>query len=116
MLCKGLRSHYMPNNQIHGSDTSHNHSLNQETPLHANTPTVHPDLSGQDEDRCLCTGHIKTYGSCSNLLARTKRHICRHLSCRYGSFVEKNDKKNGYPPKDVLKGFLEVYIVDSQEE
>jgi SAUR family protein len=116
VLCKGSRSHYTPNNQIHGSDTSQSHSLSQETLLRANTPTAHPDLSGQDEDQCLRTGHIKPYGSCSNLLARTKRHICRHLSCRYGSFVEKNDKKNGYPPKDVPKGFLAVYVGDAQEE
>jgi len=90
--------------------------LSQKAPLHANTSTVHANLSGQDEEQCLRTGPIKTYGNCSNLLARTKRHIGRHLSCRCVSFVEENDKKSGYPPKDVLKGFLEVYIGDSQEE
>jgi hypothetical protein len=115
-VVQGLKIALYPNNQIHGSDTSHSHSLSQETPLHANTPTVHPDLSGQDEDQCLRTCHIKTYGSCSNLLARTKRHIGRHLSCRCVSFVEENDKKSGYPPKDILKGFLAVYVGDAQEE
>jgi len=67
---------YKPNNQIHGSNTSHN----QETPLRANMLTVHLDLSGKDGDQFLRTGHIKTYDNCSNLLSRTKKNIGRHLS------------------------------------
>ena len=113
VLCEGFRSsNYMTNNQIHARDTSNS----QATPLRANyTPiSVFPDLSRQEKDRCLRTGHIKAYGSCSNLLARTKRHIGRQLSC---SFREGNEKKSGrYLPKDVPKGFLAVYVGDTQEE
>lgn len=109
VLCKGSRSHY--------SDICHSHSVAQKTPLRANAAaSVHPDLSGQKEDQYLRTRHLKSYGSASNLVARTKRHIGRHLSCRYISFLEAHEKKSAYPPKDVPKGFLAVYVGDSQEE
>jgi hypothetical protein len=79
------------------------------------------DLSGHFMMRIMCHEFVLKVtlrpmelleSSCSY----EKGILGRHLSCHCVSFVEENDKKSGYPPKDVLKGFLAVYVRDAQEE
>lgn len=76
------------------------------------------DLNVQEEGQvhCLQTGHSETSRTRSNLLGRTKRHILRRFSSRRIGFVEDIEKKSGNPPKDVPKGFVAIYVGDSQEE
>lgn len=101
---KGSGSDFSQKNQAQCVDAN----SGQETFLPVITsPSVH----------CLHTGHCEAASSsCSNLLARTKRHISRHFSSRRIGFVEQIEKKNGNPPKDVPKGFVAVYVGDAQEE
>lgn len=103
---KGSGSHYTPKNQTQPADLSNGQSLTRSTSLPATTRF--------EEVHCLRTGQIKASGNGLNLLARTKRHIGRHLSCRNSSFVEpeEQEKKTHHPPK----GSVAVYVGDEQLE
>lgn len=106
---KGSGSHYTPDNQTQPADLSNGQCLSRLTSLPATTRF--------EEVHCLRTGQIKASGNGLNLRARTKRHIGRYLSCRNFSFVaEEQGKKTQYPPKDVPKGSVAVYVGDEQEE
>jgi SAUR family protein len=106
---KGPGSHHTPNNQTQPADLSNGHSFRRATSL--------PSARQFEEVQSLRIGQIKASGNYSNLLARTKRHIGRSLSCRNSSFVDGvQEKKTQYPPKDVPKGSVAVYVGDGQEE
>lgn len=106
---KSSGSHYTPNNQTQPADLCNGYTFSRTTSLPATTRF--------EEAQYLHTVQTKASANFLNLLGRTKRHIGRQLSCRNSSFVEGlQEKKTQYPPKDVPKGSVAVYVGDEQEE
>jgi len=71
---KGSGPDYTQNNHTEPADPSNGHSLSRMTFL--------PATTGFDDVHCLRSDQMKISGNCSKLLARSKRHISCHLSCR----------------------------------
>lgn len=109
MHSKRLGSHYTPNDQPQPANLSNGHSFSRTTYL--------PAIRRFKRIQCLGRCRIKASGNCLNLLVRTKRHIGRNLSWRKFRFLKgAREKKTQYPPKDVPKGSVAVYVGDEQEQ